>query len=42
MTLATITDQRERDKFEENSTGNTAIRSIYEEESIDVAIYKHV
>ena len=35
MTLAKATNQRERDKFEENSEGNAAIRSILDPEQIE-------
>ena len=34
MSIASVTNQRERDKFEENSEGNTAVRSIIDPDQI--------
>ena len=34
MTLSTVTNQRTRDKFEENSEGKTAVRTIPDASSI--------
>jgi len=34
MALADVTNQRERDKFEENSEGKTAVRSIIDPDQI--------
>jgi len=38
MSLSSITDQRERDRFEENSEGNTAVRSIIDPEQITTIV----